>query len=253
MAAEQSNAPVEELLQRMTEAERNNTHPAVMPRDASTLILVDRSVSPPRVLLGQRHASHKFMPGKFVFPGGRVEPIDRKLAATADLDPQVEARLLRQMSRPNAGRARALVMAAIRETFEETGLLLGIPQTDAPTSTAEDAWAAMAGSGVRPDLAGIHFIARAITPPGRPRRFDTRFFTADASAITHRIEGVVGPDTELVALVWLPIDEAKQLDMPAITKVALDELQARVAAGLTHDLPAPYYRMLNRRFNRTLL
>lgn len=253
MAAEHPDVSVDELLRRMTDAERENTHPHVQPRDASTLILVDRSVSPPKVLLGQRHASHKFMPGKFVFPGGRVEPIDRKLAARADLDPQVEARLLRQMSRPSAGRARALVMAAIRETFEETGLLLGIPHAQAPASTTEEAWTAMANTGVRPNLSDVHFIARAVTPPGRPRRFDTRFFTADASAITHRIEGVVGPDTELVALVWLPIDEAKQLDMPAITKVALDELQARVAAGLTHDLPAPYYRMLNRRFNRTLL
>jgi 8-oxo-dGTP pyrophosphatase MutT (NUDIX family) len=245
--------PIEELLHRMTEAERNNAHPFVKPRDASTLILVDRSSRVPKVLLGQRHASHKFMPGKFVFPGGRVEPIDRRLAAKADLDPQVEGRLLRQMSRPSAARARALVMAAIRETFEETGLLVGIPQAQAPAAATDAAWMAMADDGVRPDLSDIHFVARATTPPGRPRRFDTRFFTADASAITHRIEGIVGPDTELVALVWLPIAEAKELDMPAITKVALDELEARVAAGLTHDLPAPYYRMLNRRFSRSML
>jgi 8-oxo-dGTP pyrophosphatase MutT (NUDIX family) len=245
--------PIEELLHRMTEAERNNAHPFVKPRDASTLILVDRSFRIPKVLLGQRHASHKFMPGKFVFPGGRVEPIDRKLAAKADLDPQVEERLLRQMSRPSAARARALVMAAIRETFEETGLLVGIPEEQAPTAATDADWMAMVDQGVRPNLSDIHFVARATTPPGRPRRFDTRFFTADASAITHRIEGIVGPDTELVALIWLPIAEAKELDMPAITKVALDELEARVAAGLTHDLPAPYYRMLNRRFSRSML
>ena len=144
-------------------------------------------------------------------------------------------------------------MAAIRETFEETGLLLGIPKENAPAAATDEAWATLAQSGVRPDLSDIHFVARATTPPGRPRRFDTRFFTADASAIRHRIEGVVGPDTELVALVWLPITEAKQLDMPAITKVALDELEARVKAGLTHDLPVPYYRMLRRRFRREML
>lgn len=245
--------PVDELLHRMTEAERNNSHPCVKPRDASTLILVDRSSNPPKVLLGQRHRSHKFMPGKFVFPGGRVEPIDRRLAAAADLHPLVEARLLRQTSRPSAARARALVMAAIRETFEETGLLIGIPKEQAPAAPTDTAWHDLTRSRVRPDLSGIHFVARATTPPGRPRRFDTRFFTADASAITHRIEGIVGPDTELVALVWLPIEEAKQLDIPAITRVALDELQARVAAGLTHDLPAPYYRMLRRQFTRSML
>ncbi len=247
------NATIEKLLQSMTEAERNNAHPAVQPRDASTLILVDRSVSPPKVLLGQRHHSHKFMPGKFVFPGGRVEAIDKQMAARAHLDPQCERHLLNGVSRPSQARARAMVMAAIRETFEETGLLLGIPKENAPAAATDEAWAEMAQTGVRPDLSDIHFIARAITPPGRPRRFDTRFFTADASAITHRIEGVVGPDTELVALVWLPIPDAKQLDMPAITKVALDELEARVKAGLTHDLPVPYYRMLRRRFTRAML
>ena len=244
---------VKELLHRMTEAERNNSHPFVKPRDASTLILVDRTANPPTVLLGQRHQSHKFMPGKFVFPGGRVEPIDARMALHAQLDPLVEQRLMSGTQRPSQGRSRALVMAAIRETFEETGLLLGIPKENAPAAANDAAWQAMAQSGVKPDLSGIHFVARATTPPGRPRRFDTRFFTADASAITHRIEGIVGPDSELVNLVWLPITEAKQLDMPAITKVALDELQARVAAGLTHDLPVPYYRMLRRRFNREML
>ena len=247
------NATVEELLRRMTEAERDQSHPLVKPRDASTLILVDRTSHPPKVLLGQRHQSHKFMPGKFVFPGGRVEPLDRQMAAQAHLDPQVETRLQNGVQRPSGGHARAMVMAAIRETFEETGLLLGIPAENAPAAATEAAWQAMAQSGIRPDLSGIHFVARAITPPGRPRRFDTRFFTADASAITHRIEGVVGPNTELVALIWLPITEAKKLDMPAITKVALDELEIRVAAGLTHDLPVPYYRMLRRKFTRAML
>jgi 8-oxo-dGTP pyrophosphatase MutT (NUDIX family) len=243
----------EELIRRMTEAERYRSAPTVRPHDAATLILVDRSAQPAKVLLGKRHHGHKFMPGKYVFPGGRVEPLDRRMAADARLDPHVEARLLRKAGRPAPTRARALVMAAIRETFEETGLLLGVDAHNAPAAANDAAWAALAAARVQPDLSDIHFVARAVTPPGRPRRFDTRFFTADASAIRHRIEGVVGPDTELVELVWLPIAEAKRLDMPTITTVALDELQARVAAGLSHELPVPYYRMLNRRFVRELL
>ena len=79
---------------------------------------------------------------------------------------------------------------------------------------------------MHPDLGNIHFIARAITPPRRPRRFDTRFFTADATAIAHRIEGVVGPDSELVELTWVPIEEAAHLDMPTITGIVLEELLA---------------------------
>ena len=82
-------------------------------------------------------------------------------------------------------------------------------------------WDAFVQAGVVPDLAPVHFIARAITPPGRPRRFDTRFFATDATAIAHRVDGVVGPDSELVELVWLPIVEAKQLDMPTITRAVL--------------------------------
>ena len=246
----------ETLVRRMNEAARDLSSPLVRPKDAATLILVDRSAPNPKVLLGRRHQSHKFMPGKFVFPGGRMEPIDRKVARTAQLDPHVEDRLMRAVQRPNPQRARALVLAAIRETFEETGLLLGLPKTDLPADrglTTSAMWATLAQAGMHPDLGSIHFVARAITPPGRSRRFDTRFFTADATTVTHRLEGVVGPDSELVELVWVPIGEAKSLDMPAITGVALDELERRVAAGLTHDLPVPFYRMRNRRFSRALL
>jgi 8-oxo-dGTP pyrophosphatase MutT (NUDIX family) len=163
---------------------------------------------------------------------------------------------MRAVRRPNPRRARALVLAAIRETFEETGLLLGIAKADLPADpglTTGAMWTAFAQAGIHPDLGNIHFVVRAITPPGRSRRFDTRFFTADATTVTHRLEGIVGPDSELVELVWVPIDEAKRLDMPAITGVALDELERRVAAGLTHDLPVPFYRMRNRRFSRVLL
>ena len=99
----------------------------------------------------------------------------------------------------------------------------------------------------------MHFIARAITPPKRPKRFDTRFFTADATAIAHRIEGVVGPDSELVELVWAPVEEAAQFDMPTITSVVLEELAARVAAGMGYGLPVPFYYMQDQQFHRELL
>jgi 8-oxo-dGTP pyrophosphatase MutT (NUDIX family) len=106
---------------------------------------------------------------------------------------------------------------------------------------------------VHPDLGNIHFIARAITPPRRPRRFDTRFFTADASSIAHSIEGVVGPDAELVELTWVPIEQATHLDMPTITGVVLEELLARVEAGMAHSLPVPFYFMKDQQFFRELL
>jgi 8-oxo-dGTP pyrophosphatase MutT (NUDIX family) len=186
----------DELVHRMNDAARDLSSPIVRPKDAATLILVDRSAGRPKVLLGRRHQNHKFMPGKFVFPGGRVEAADRRMAKATHLDPQVEDRLTRGVRRPSPARARALVLAAIRETFEETGLLIGLQGSPADRNGATSSmWAAFATAGVKPDLTNIHFVARAITPPGRPRRFDTRFFTTDASNITARVEGVVGPDT----------------------------------------------------------
>ncbi len=113
-------------------------------------------------------------------------------------------------------------------------------------------WTAFAEAKILPDLGALHFIGRAITPPGRPRRFDARFFTVDASAIAHRIEGVTGPDAELVELVWMSLAEAKQLDMPAVTGVMLEELDARIADGFGHDLPVPFYSMPRGRFRREL-
>lgn len=226
--------------------------PGQKPRDAATLILVDRSASAPKVLLGRRHDSHKFLPGKFVFPGGRAEPADRRMPFSRPLNPRVEARLMLQCRRPSAVKARALALAAIRETAEETGILLGKKPKNRVTSPG-NAWALFAELDVLPDLGDLHFIARAITPPGRPKRFDTRFFVADASAIAHRVENVVGPDTELVELVWMTIAETERLDLAPVTRAVLRELERRTAAGLSHDLPVPFYRILHRRFHSSWL
>src|SRR6476660_5718093 len=114
---------MERFVKRMNEVERDLTSPYVRPKDAATLILVDRDGRMPQVLLGRRHHGHKFMPGKFVFPGGRVEPIDRRMPSATTIEPRVETRLMQAMPRPSAAKARGLMLAAIRETFEETGLL----------------------------------------------------------------------------------------------------------------------------------
>jgi 8-oxo-dGTP pyrophosphatase MutT (NUDIX family) len=159
---------------------------------------------------------------------------------------------MRHVQRPSAGKARAIALAAIRETFEETGLFVGHRRADAPP-TPERPWQDLAANGLVPDLGALHFIARAITPPRRPRRYDSRFFAADAATIRHRIDGITGPDAELTELVWLPVAEAKRLDMPAITGVALEELETRIAAGLDTDMPVPFYRMLHKRFVKVML
>ena len=238
--------------ERLTKAERDRSFDNVRPRDASTLIIVDRSETVPKVLLGKRHHAHKFMPGKFVFPGGRMETSDRLMPVAAELDPFAEKYLMRETQRPSAAKARALALAAIRETFEETGLLFGAKHPDTPKTPAGP-WAEFAATGFYPDLSVLRYIARAVTPTRRPKRFDTRFFAVDASAIAHRVDNVVHGEAELVELVWMPLNEARSLDMPTITGVVLEELQARVLAGFGHDLPVPYYRMPRSRFLRKLI
>jgi 8-oxo-dGTP pyrophosphatase MutT (NUDIX family) len=240
------------LTDRMTNQERDQSHPDSEPRDAATLMLIDRSGPKAKVLLGRRHDSHKFMPGKFVFPGGRIEALDRAMSAVSELHPDTQTKLTERVAAPSVEFARGLALAAVREMAEETGLLLGVKRDDAPATPGE-IWAEFAKRSVHPDLGQIHFIARAITPPKRPKRFDTRFFTADASAIADTIEGVVGPDSELVELTWVPIEEATHLDMPTITGVVLEELGSRVAAGMAHNLPVPFYYMADQKFFRELL
>jgi len=237
---------------RLTEAARNRTFTNLRPRDSATLMLVDRSESVPKVLLGRRHERHQFLPGKFVFPGGRVEPDDRKMPVAASLHEGDATRLMKQTRYPSLAKAAAFGLAAIRETYEETGLMLGTQRSEGIKAPA-GAWRAFAEAGVLPDLSVLHFIARAITPPGRPRRFDSRFFAADLTAVVHRVEGFFGPDSELVELVWMPIPEARSLDIPAITAVALEELQDRAATGMSHDHPVPFFRMLRNRFVRETL
>jgi 8-oxo-dGTP pyrophosphatase MutT (NUDIX family) len=240
------------FVQRMNEVERNLTAAYVAPKDAATLILVDRAGRLPKVLLGKRHTRHKFMPGKFVFPGGRVDPADRQMPVARSLNPDAQANLMKRLTRASPRKAQALALAAIRETFEETGLLLGAPIAEIPV-VPKGPWTAFARAKILPDLADLHFIGRAITPPGRVRRFDTRFFTLDASAIAHRVDGMTGPDAELVELVWLPLTQVKELDMSAVTGVMLEELDARIADGFGHDLPVPFYRMPHGRFMREML
>ncbi|MGH6770621.1 MAG: NUDIX hydrolase [Xanthobacteraceae bacterium] len=240
-----------DFVRRMNAVDRDLSHKVIRPRDAATLILIDRSEHVPKVLLGKRHERHKFMPGKFVFPGGGVDASDKRMPTATPLDQHAQARLMNRFHKASPVRARALALAAVRETFEETGLLLG---TRAEAATVpEGPWSAFARNKVLPDLASIHFIGRAITPPGRPRRFDARFFTMDASAVAHRIEGATGPEAELVELIWMPLTDAKELDMPAVTGVMLEELDARIADGMGHDLPVPFYRMIRGSFLRELL
>lgn len=219
------------------------------PRDAATLILLDRSGGQFRVLMGRRHMRHAFMPGKFVFPGGRTDPADSRIAVAAGLHPGEEHKLAGR--RTSHARARAIALSAVRETYEEAGLLIG---RKGPFSTTKADWQGFAEHGVCPSLETLRFVARAITPPGRVRRFDTRFLAAFRDDVAVELaEG--GPTNELEEIVWLPLAEAKEVDIPAITRTVLGDLQARLDSdpGLTPGGSVPFYYMRHNRFCRDVL
>lgn len=209
-------------------------------RDAGTLILIDRSGTEPKVLMGRRHESLAFMPGKFVFPGGRVEAADGRVSVAGVYPAHVERRLQERVQRPSIVRARAYGLAAIRELAEETGVLVGDPDSG-PFASPGGSWDAFAVAEVFPSLENLQLIARAVTPTGRPRRFDARFFAADATSIGARRDGVVTAETELVEITWVTLDDARKLDLPAITRVVLRDLAERLDLGFETDLPVPFY------------
>jgi 8-oxo-dGTP pyrophosphatase MutT (NUDIX family) len=233
-------------------------HPYYRPKDAATLILVDRSHTTPKVLVGKRHDNVVFMPGKFVFPGGRVDKADNRIPVAAAIPQELEANLLKGSPKITPSRARSLAVAAIREACEETGLCLG-RKTDGAALRLEGAklegpWQPFSDAGLLPDPSGLFLIARAITPPGRIKRFDTRFFTADASAITHRVEGVIHPDAELVELVWVELGSKPLADLHPMTRNVLGELEKRLATGpLRHDAPVPFFHFYGAKMHRDVL
>ena len=181
------------------------------PSDAATLIVIRREPGMARILMGQRHAGMKFMPDKFVFPGGRLDAPDGRVKPVVDLAPQVlDKLLLRMRGRASPARARGLAVTALRETLEETGLSL-------------------AGAGrAAYDLSGLRLFARAITPPGRTRRFDSRFFVIDAAAVEDAAAAASG---ELRDIRWFTFAEALGLDLPVITADTLARLRPVVEDG----------------------
>ena len=203
-------------------------------RDAATVILV-RNPDRPEVLMGRRGAGAAFMPNKMVFPGGAVDPGDADVPLAALPDAACLARLAEDAT---PALAHATIAAGLREVWEETGLILGEPGDwpDAPPD-----WAGFAETGHRPSGAGLRFVFRAITPPGRPRRFDARFFLGDASCIQGDTEDFSRASDELSALQWVPLDDMRRHDLPFITEVVLAEVAALIG---TTAPPAtvPFFR-----------
>jgi 8-oxo-dGTP pyrophosphatase MutT (NUDIX family) len=210
-----------------------------IPRDAASLVLVRSDGAEPRVLMGQRGAGARFMPSKYVFPGGAIDPSDASAPAAGPLAPTCARRLARDAP---AGLGATLAMSALRETFEETGLAIAAldPGARALAADAPEAWRAFLGRGLRPTPGRLRFFFRAITPPTRPVRFDARFFMADAADVAGDPDDLSGAGDELSHLGWLTLSQARALDLPFITTVVLAEVAMRLRDAA--DRPAPFFR-----------
>jgi len=192
---------------------------SVRPRDAASLLIVRQRKGQHEVLMGRRPLKDRFMPDVFVFPGGRVDPEDARLGVGAELPPR-ERRLFG--TGVSAQRIRMLGVAAVRETFEETGLLLG----------------QHAEGGIRPDLGSLEYIARAITPTASLIRYHARFFMVRDSAMAGKIRS----NGELLDLEWFQFGRARDLPLIDVTRLVLDEAAHRLAGGRDRGVPLICYR-----------
>ena len=210
--------------------------PAVRPKDAATLMIYEKVGGKVQVLMGERNSRHRFMPKRYVFPGGRIDSGDSRIRIATPMPAHVDAQLQRKLS---AARARAMAVAAVRETFEESGLIIGATDPK-PGNHVPGDWRDFFATGMAPALDKLVYIARAVTPPHRPLRFNARFFMIDA----RHVEGSLAGSGELLRQRWFPIEEARGLELAGITQRVLLLIEDLLADPLPKrpDEPVPYFK-----------
>lgn len=212
----------------------------VRPRNAASLIIVDRSSGDLRFLLGKRHESHKFMPGKYVFPGGKTDICDSKITPARDLEENCLRRLHVGLGKRGSEiKARALALTAVREAYEEAGILVG---HEGRLASRHSEWQPFADRGLAPDIFPLRYIARAITPPEFARRYDTRFF-AMFRDLAIETEMLQHEDNEMLDFSYVTQAETSVMNLPGITRMILQTVVDRLAVdpGLNLDHPVPTF------------
>ena len=189
--------------------------------------------------MGRRHEDHVFMPHRLVFPGGAIDAEDRRVKPGTVLKPDVENHLTRTLT---PTRARALAAAAIRETYEETGLFLAAPLSERPQQKLAN-WQAFYDRSMGPALHTLDYFFRAVTPPGRTRRFDARFFLASAE----HAQGEIAGDGEIIDIGWYDIAKVQsEPNVHGITALVLSEAETVLTnPKLLQQRRARYSRHIN--------
>jgi len=203
----------------------------VRARDAATLIIV-RGYAPKRaILFGRRSVVARFMPGRYVFPGGAVASGDGTMAIATPLD----RACVRSMAVGGSScRAARLALAAVRETYEETGLMLGVPGRTAGSHSSS--WRRFSDEGLLPSLKPLRYVGRAITPTFSKIRYHARFFLTSAE----NVRGEIAGDGELDDVRWIDECEAQELQMADVTRFMLDRALA-LTVGAVPEFPAPVF------------
>lgn len=213
--------PFERLPEGFAERVDDPPEPAT-PRPAATIVLLRDGAGGLELLLMKRNRSAGFVPGAYVFPGGRVDASDATDEAVARVDGLTTKAAADRLEIPDGDpSAMAFYLAALREAFEETGLLIGVdPDGEPPHSASADPAVdavrealmddsisfaeALDQVGCRVDGEAIEYIAHWITPRAEPRRYDTRFF---AARVPGDAEAIVDP-REMSDAIWVRPGEA---------------------------------------------
>ena len=215
------------------------TERVARPVDAAGLVLIRDLGRGPEVLMGRRHCRSAFLPDIYVFPGGRVDPEDSGPSGFAE---RLQPTVIRQLRRGSRRDPAAFLRAAIRETFEETGLLLAGATPDGAAPADEPVWQAFAQAGAAPNFARMDYVCRAITPTSSRRRYNTRFFLADGAGTTGTLVG----NGELEDLAWRPVGDLPHLPTVDVTAFVLTEALRRWTDRVTvGSEPAPLYSYRN--------
>ncbi len=253
-------------LELLNNVDRSQKFPVIPPRDAASLLLIDRREVPYKLLMGLRHQKSTFMPDVYVFPGGGLDDQDIELAKSLLEDFSLgrlnqfgwfASRLNSDPSRKEpesnvhgmALHGMALALCGLRELFEETGLHL---TSSNQLQGIEKGAHPFAEQDLEQIFNSFIFLSRAITPPGRKKRYDTRFFIHDyRDAIMSHFH----KDDELSDTRWVTFDEAIQLKIHPMTRVILEDLHDYLSKGTSFTQPASvaFYHYEGTAFQRDLL